>query len=285
MIYNYRFDRDLLPDILQRLRSQGVLSQGWGGGVEQNLDIRNKEFVAQCAWYDELASTRIPTNLTRMRDLKRGDLLVVPHLPEQGKVSIHVVADDFPACYEYVSGDKTHQNHRIKIERSYGLDGNVSIHNLGLAHWCGKLPWFRLPIFPIPQFEAEFQYVIGQLEKTPGRSLEASKLSDYIEHLRQGVMEHLRLDLQQIRASIAEISFEAICEQLLHSAGYRVTARNQDHSAGGDVDLRLCARTLRHLAFRDRPDTSFRSSEEAHRDNRRAVRRAGPQDDGAEPVS
>lgn len=241
MIYNYRFDRDLLTKILQRLRSQKVLSQGWGGGNEADLNVANADFVTQCTSYYNLVTTRVPSNLTRMRDLKRGDLLVVPHLPEYGKVSIHIVADDFPACYEYLSGDETHQNHRIKIERSYGLDGEVSIHNLGLARWYGKLQWLRLPFLPTPQFEADFQHVIGQLEEAPGCKLEASKLSEYIDQLRTRVMDQLKAELQQIRPSTAEISFEAICERLLLSAGYRVAARNQYDSAGGDVDLR-CVR-------------------------------------------
>ena len=241
MIYNYRFDRNSLTEILQRVRSERVLSQGWGGGNDTNLKVANPDFVTQCTSYYELATTRVPSNLTRMRDLKRGDLLVVPHLPEHGKVSIHVVADDFPACYEYVPGDETHQNHRIKLERSYGLDGEVSIHNLALARWYGKLQWLRLPFLPIPQFEADFQHVANQLEQTPGCRLDASKLSEYIDQLRARVMGQLKAELQQIRASSAEISFEAICERLIFSAGYRIAARNQYDSAGGDVDLR-CVR-------------------------------------------
>lgn len=238
MIYNYRFDRGLLSQILQRLRTEKVLSQGWGGGNEADLNVSNADFVKRCASYHQLATTRVPSNLMRMRDLKRGDILIVPHLPEYGKVSIQVVADDFPACYQYVSGDDTHQNHRIKIERSYGLDGEVSIYNLGLARWYGKLQWLRLPFLPIPQFAADFQDIIGQLERIPGCRLVASKLSDFIKQLRAQVMGRLKEELQQMRASSAEISFEAICERLLLSAGYRVVERNQYDSAGGDIDLR-----------------------------------------------
>jgi HJR/Mrr/RecB family endonuclease len=54
-------------------------------------------------------------------------------------------------------------------------------------------------------------------------------------------MAQLKAELQQIKPSSAEISFEAICERLLLSKGYRVTARNQYGSVGGDVDLR-CVR-------------------------------------------
>jgi hypothetical protein len=237
MVYNYRFDRNLRDEIFQRLRQEHVLSQGWGGGNEANLDVRNPDFVTQCTRFYKLATTRVPTNLTRMSNLKRGDLLVVPHLPGHDKVSIHVVADDFPTCYQYVPGDENHQNHRIKIERSYGLDGEVSIYNVRLARWYGKLQWLRLPLLPIPQFEADFRNIIGQLEQTPGHSLEASKLSDYIKDMGCRVMDQLKKELRGISANNGPISFEAICERLVNSNGYRVVRRHQYDSAGGDVDL------------------------------------------------
>lgn len=51
MIYNYRFDRSLLSDIVQRLRTERVLSQGWGGGIEEDLNVANPDFVAKCTDY------------------------------------------------------------------------------------------------------------------------------------------------------------------------------------------------------------------------------------------
>lgn len=114
----------------------------------------------------------------------------------------------------------------------------MSIYNLGLTLWYGKLQWLRLPFLPIPQFEADFQHIINQLEQAPERRLEASKLSEFIAQLRTRVMAQLKAELQQIKASSADISLEAICERLLLSKGYRVAARNQYDSAGGDVDLR-----------------------------------------------
>jgi len=240
MIYNYRFDRSLVSGILQRLQTEDTLSQGWGGGREANLNVADDDFVANCRTYHHLKTTRIPSNLTRIRDLKRGDLLVTPHLPTHGEVSIHVVADDFPACYQYVRDDD-HQNHRIAIERSYGLGHEVSIRSLGLAAWYGKLQWLRLPIIPIPQHESSFRSIIDKLDKAPEYRFGASLLGEYLDELRKSVLLQLRGKLEDIRSSGTEISFEAICEQLLVSAGYRVVRRNQYDSEGGDVDLR-CVR-------------------------------------------
>ena len=247
MIYNYRFDRSLLSDIVQRLRTDRVLSQGWGGGIEKELNVANPDFVAKCTDYYGLDTTRVPSNLTRMRDLKRGDLLVTPHLPQHAAVSIHVVADDFPVCYQYVPLDDSHQNHRIVIVRSYGLDGEVDIHNLGLSAWYGKLQWLRLPLIPIPQYESAFRDIVDQLDKSPGRRFGASQFGEYLDRLRAQLMSELKAELQKLRPSAAEISFEAVCERLLVSAGYRVVARNQYDSEGGDVDLRC---------VRDRSDAS-----------------------------
>jgi hypothetical protein len=224
-----------------------MLSEGWGGGRGVNLNIGNPDFVASCTSYYKLATTRVPSNLTRIRDLKRGDLLVSPHLPGDGEVSIHVVADDYPACYEYVLDDDTHQNHRIAIQRSYGLDGEVSIQNLSLAEWYGKLQWLRLPLIPIPQHESAFRGIVDMLDKCPGTTFGASKLGEYLDQLRAEVMVQLKSELQKIRPSGTEISFEAICERLVVAAGYQVVARNQYDREGGDVDLRC---------VRDRADAS-----------------------------
>lgn len=246
MIYNYRFDRRLLSEITERIRTNHVLSQGWGGGNDINLNIVNKDFVEKCTAYYELATTRVPSNLTRIRDFKRGDLLVIPHLPAHGKVSIHVIADDFPKCYNYVV-DKDHQNHLLSIEKSYGLDGSISIYHLGLTSWYGKLQWLRLPILPIPQHEVAFCNIIDEIEKSPTIKFEPSLLAEYLNSLREELIHKLNSKLQEIKPSGAEISFESVCEQLLKAAGYKISARNQYNSEGGDVDLHC---------VRDRSDVS-----------------------------
>jgi len=70
-------------------------------------------------------------SLPRRADMSEATFLWFT-LARAGEVSINVVADDSPACYEYLSGDETHQNHCIEIERSYGLNGEVDIHDSGL---------------------------------------------------------------------------------------------------------------------------------------------------------
>jgi len=132
---NFRFDQSSSRTILDLLqRNEPEMAQGWGGS-DVNLDLRREDFVqATLNRYesDGMKSTRIPTNLSRMRTFRDGDLLVTPHLPERGKVSIHVLNGDYPSCYRYVPNDGDHLNHRILIRRSFGLDGNISLQRRSL---------------------------------------------------------------------------------------------------------------------------------------------------------
>ncbi len=168
MIYNFRFDRDALTEILRRLREGNFISQGWGGS-DNNLDISRlskSQFIRNCQEYYELKTSNIPRSLSKIYDFKNGDILVTPHLPEYGKVSLHIVEGDFPACYDYLEHDDAHLNHRIKIRKSYGIEGSISIDNFELAHWRSKLQSLRLPILPIKQQnEPIFQEIIRRIEK------------------------------------------------------------------------------------------------------------------------
>ncbi len=247
MLYNYRFDRSLLSEIYGRIQRDAELSQGWGGGTEENLDLNDDDFVQKCARHYQLATTRVASNLTRIRDFKRGDVLVVPHMPEHGKVSLHVVSDDFPACYRYEPNDDSHQNHRIRITKSYGLDGGLNVRHLSLMAWYGKLQWLRLPVLPIPQYEDAFIKIMEELEEDPGSRFEQTEFADYLSVLRGELIAQLKLKLQDIRPSGTNVSFEAICKSLLESSGYRIVSQNYYNSEGGDVDLHC---------IRDRSDVS-----------------------------
>src|ERR1041384_2441344 len=161
MIYNFRCDQSCRTEIVQRIRDQRRMSQGWGGG-EENLDLRRDDFVQVCLRRYQpsgMKTTRVPTNLLRIRALKDNDLLVTPHLPDYGKLVINVVDGDYPECYEYVQDDDDHQNHRIKVKQFYGLDSNIDIHNATVSAWYGKLQWLRLPVLPIPEHQDAFETI------------------------------------------------------------------------------------------------------------------------------
>ena len=243
MIYNFRFDKSRIEEVLRRLREEKLLSQGWGGGEHGGLDIRQEDYVTRCfeSYRDHLTSTHIPSNLTWMREFKDGDLLVTPHLPERGKVSIHIIDGNWDDCYDYLECDETHLNNRIRIKKSYGLDGNIEINDARLSRWSGKLQWLRYPVLPIERWEEDFESVIGSLEQDPNAVFELSGLDAHLELLASDVLSLIKEKLADIRPSGTEFSFESICERLLSSFGYRIERRHEYDGEGGDVDLR-CVR-------------------------------------------
>lgn len=253
MLYTFRIDRTQRAAIIERLRVDRTLSQGWGGGTDRNLDIRTQGFRDAVREYYDLATTRIPSNLLRIRDFVDGDILVTPHVPEDGKASIHIVDGDFPDCYEYSREDATHLNHRIRIKRSYGLDGQISASNDHMTAWKAKLPWMRLPVYPAGQFESSFVTIIDLLNSEPDRQLRTSDLDSFLMRVAGDVLRHIDDELQSIAPSGGAISFERVCERLLQRSGFRIRARNKYDRLGGDADLEC---------VRDRQETSpFESGE------------------------
>lgn len=247
MIYNIRHDRTQTHDIARRAAEEQLLSQGWGGGRDGNLDLRDlrhDDFVERVMnhYKKHMRSTRIPTNLTRMALFKDGDLLVTPHLPEKDKVSLHIVDGDFPECYDYDydydTEDDTHQNHRIRLKQSVGLDGRISIRNERLHSWHAKLRSLQLPVLPIPDCEEIFRTIFDEMVDDPSREVTPSELDDFIDALAQGTEEFLTTKLRSMAPAGGSISFEKMCERLLEATGYEIEGRNQFDRKGGDVDLR-----------------------------------------------
>ncbi|MBC9785336.1 hypothetical protein H1S01_12535 [Heliobacterium chlorum] len=248
MIYNVRYDRNEQEEVIRRIREESLLSQGWGGG-DYDLRVERSDFVERCKNYYGMTSTRIPTNLSRLRDFKDGDLLVVPHLPEHGRVSIFVVDGDFPTCYDYLPNDQTHLNHRIKIKNAFGLDENISVYHSDLTAWYGKLQWMRLPIFPIEQYTSEFEKIIGALTQNPQTDFPASSLEQFLEKEYKRILEELKKSLNLMNPSLSSISFENICKDLLEFNGYTIIGRNKYDGKGGDIDF-YCIRKRTSLLLK-----------------------------------
>ena len=247
MIYNIRHDRKQRVTIRQRIKCDGRVSQGWGGGENGDLDLRHDDFVSRTYRYYELRTTRIATNLSRMMDFRDGDILVLPHLPEYGTVSLHIVDGDFPECYEYEQADPTHLNHRVRVSESFGLHGQISVRNVELRAYHAKLPYLRLPVLPIPDLESTFRNIISALRAERNRQFTASALDDFLVEAAEKMASCLTEQTQAIPASGGDISFEAVCERILVTKGYQIVARNQYDGHGGDADL-VCTRPRSELS-------------------------------------
>ena len=239
MIYNVRHDKSRKDLILQRIRERQQFSQGWGGGSGGDLDLRDPDFTQRVVSHYDLKTTRVPSSLTRMREFQDGDILVTPHLPEYGHVSIHVVNGAFPDCYDYDTGDSFHLNHRISLQRSVGLDGEISIYNERLLEWRTALPALRLSVLRIPHFAGIFSTIVDEVKTTPSRRFPASSLDNLIAGFGR------TLKAEQMTAWLRRLTpsdFEGLCEKLLKFYGYTTVRRNWFDRQGGDVDL-ICRRS------------------------------------------
>ena len=60
MIYNFRHDRTKTEEVLTRIRHDQQLSQGWGGGENGGLDLREEDFVNRTVSREELRNNKNP---------------------------------------------------------------------------------------------------------------------------------------------------------------------------------------------------------------------------------
>lgn len=258
MLYNFRIDREKRSTLIKRIKKDSVLSQGWGGGKDGGLsllDIDNFKNRVQQRY--DLKTTRIPTNLMKIRSFKDSDIIIVPHLPINGTFSIHIVEGDFPNCYTYLENDDAHLNHTIKLKEPYGLEGNLSLYNAQIAAWKGKLQWMRLPILPINKFKSDFDVLINELRDNPEKEFQKSDLQEYLEKLQNESLDFIKGSLAKISPSGGEINFEAVCELILANQGYSIAERNMYDGEGGDVDL-VCVKDRSNISpFEEGEETLY----------------------------
>ena len=239
MIYNFRHDRKRTQEIAERIRCEKQVSQGWGGGTSGNLDLRTKDFVKNTRSCYGLSTTRIATNLSRMREFRNDDILVTPHLPEYGTVSLHIVDEDFPSCYEYDLSDSTDLNHRIKVKRSFGMSGEISVWKGNLVPYLAKLRWLRLPVLPMPQFKLIFEQLVKEMSAGPAGQIQygPEELNGFLRDMARSVDVVVTKMMREMPPGGGAISFEALCEWLVVGQGYQVVERNRYNRKGGDLDL------------------------------------------------
>ena len=120
-----------------------------------------------------------------MKEFRDDDILVLPRLPEYKTVSLHIVDGDFPSCYEYDSSDSTDLNHRIKVKRSFGMNGELHVRSMPLVQYHAKLPWLRLPVLPMPQFESIFAKLVEEMsaESADKTQYGPAELDDFLRDM------------------------------------------------------------------------------------------------------
>lgn len=240
MIYQWRIHADDHKESIRRIEEERLLSIGWSGN-ETNLRLSDTDFILNCKKRYNLKTTRTATSLSRIRNIKNGDIIITPNLPKHGYVSFHVVNGDFIDCYDYKSSDKTHTGHRIKILKSYGMDCSISINTFELNAWKAKLRWLRLPVLKLKKYEHLFLEIMNSIDTGKKTVFVPSSLDGYFDKVRDSLVGSLRKTLAQVSPSGGNISFEKICERIIISYGYKVVRRNTYDGDGGDIDL-VCAR-------------------------------------------
>lgn len=241
MVYRWSVDLDARSEIISRIEEEGLLSIGWSGN-ETHLRISDADFVANCKKRYKLKTTRVAKSLTKIRDIRKGDILVTPHLPCDGYVSFHIASDDFCHSYNYQPNDVTHLGHRIKISRSYGMDGSISLGAFELLSWQAKLRWLRLPVLELKRhYKSLFTGMISSIEAGRRNKFKPSILEKYEDKIRNNLLSGIQKALSEVSPSGGIISFKRICERLIISYGYKIITRNMCEREGGDIEL-LCAR-------------------------------------------
>ena len=163
-----------------------------------------------------------------------------------------LIAPEFLDCYRYDGDDETHLNHRIRIKRSFGLDGEVSVYNERLLPWRAALQTMRYPVLPKAAFSDLFSTIVDEMTATVSRRLPTSHLEDSIKSHSDALKEKTVSWLRSL-PSMGHSGFESVCERILKSHGYDVVSRNQYNRHGGDADL-ICRRS--------RSDTSLFESDD-----------------------
>jgi Holliday junction resolvase-like predicted endonuclease len=176
-----------------------------------------------------------------MREFRDGDWLVVPHLPERGRVQIHELEGGYPTGYEYHPDDATHLNHAFRVRRSWGIEHPLSAGHIHLAAWKGRLPNLRLPVLNISYLREDLERFVGAVESDPAHAGRVAGVDELFQALRDDVSGLVKSRLNAISNSGGALSFEAVCRRLLQSEGYCVTRTNYYDRAGGDVDF-VCTR-------------------------------------------
>ena len=244
MIYNFRIDRSEREFLKKELEENSMIYQGWG-----QYDLSIDGFMDATKKHYKLKSTRTPSSLHKIKSFKDEDVLLIPHFPHNGFVTMVVVDGNYPECYQWTEGQPHHLNHGIKVKRVYGLQGEISMYNQRLVEWYGKLSGLRLPIIALNRMGNTISEMVRTLENNPDMKYEKSSMDDYLAEQTDRMLDSLLSQLQRLSPSRSDLSFEKVCEDLLLKHEYKLVRRNYYNGKSGDADLVLKKENSSHSPF------------------------------------
>ncbi|WP_404405134.1 restriction endonuclease [Jeotgalibacillus malaysiensis] len=231
MIYNFRIDRTKRAFLREQLLNKSILYQGWGA-----VPLTDEKFSVKTVTHYKLKSKHLPNNLKRMRQFKKGDVLMVPHFPGRGYLTLLIVAADYPDCYVWNDNSENSLNHGIRVSEVYGLDKSISMYHFSLVKWYGKLPGMRMPVYKAGDLAEPVEQLLTVLRNNPEYIFEKSTVTEYLESLAEQPLNRMQEQLYHLNASRSALSFEKMCEHLIERYGYELVKRNCFDRDGGDAD-------------------------------------------------
>jgi hypothetical protein len=132
----YRISTDEIKFFTDELRNNGRLRQGWGWDERQDIRIAEGVDGRDCTKFLDGGAGR---NRAMFKNVKKGDVLLIPQLPDWGYVAIAEATEDWDSGYRYeINKDRKDYGHifpakflRKFVRQSESVSGNIrsTLHN------------------------------------------------------------------------------------------------------------------------------------------------------------
>jgi len=210
-----------------------TLRQGWGckglalakNGVAVSLDDWKSAFKQYWTESDESIANRF-YGLSRMLDIKVGDLIIIPKMPEPRQLVIGEVAEPYSFDEsDSLPFDDFRHIFKLRNIKMFGYESNMVARQVS-----SRFRAYQSPINNV--WNDEIQKDI--------RSLYRGESSTQVKTLENIAEEIITDALNATESSLLKISssnFEKVIETSLKQEGYVIFGRNQWDGEGGDVDL------------------------------------------------
>ena len=220
--------------VMVELFNKRILRQGWGILGLELVDI-NGDCVKKEKWLSNYLSIWNDSEqkisgrfdiLSRMLDIKKGDIIVIPKTLNNYTLTICEVIEE----YHFDSKTKTFWDdfkHTIKIinPRSYSYDSSVEAKQI-----AAKFKAYQSPINNI--WNCETQNRIIELYKK-----EPSDISKTIKQITEEISDKVLKPFSDQIHGLDPSYFEDIISECLKSRGYEIIGMRKYDKKGADVDI------------------------------------------------
>jgi len=233
-VFVFRVDYDDRYDFIKEELRQGRLRQGWGPapllGADGEPDAEAFARGLMAAWPDSSEDPFRRFNiLAPMLDMKQGDLLVIPRMPDLWSGTFTIVELTGPYRFEFPAAlDEQDFGHIIPINTSRVLEVGYG-DSLEAQIVSGKFRSYQRAVNNA--WHEGFGAAVATLWE--GGAVSAPASSDWTSDLRDRLLTDARVKI----AGLKWHAIEQLVERAFNVAGYETLRRNQWDGRGGDADL------------------------------------------------